>query len=459
MPHADAHPFDDLNRRELLKLGAAAGLGAALSAGPLGGCAAGHRAMQADAAATPFTAPPLDVVRIGFVGVGGMGTHHVRTLTRITGAQITAVCDIRPAHAERARDIITAADQPEPTLYTRGERDFERLCAEEDLDLVFTATPWRWHVPVCVAAMTNGKHAATEVPAATTIDECWQLVETAERTQRHCVMMENCCYDRAELMCLNMVRNGLLGEVLHGAGGYCHDLRAIKFSDTGEGLWRRAHSVARDANLYPTHGLGPVAQCMDINRGDRFDYLVSMSGPSRGLQDWRGEHLPADDPRQAETYRLGDVNIALIKTVKGRTIYLVHDTNLPRPYSRLHTVQGTKGIFQKWPSRVHIEGRSPGHGWEKLDQYADCEHPLWTSEVVKQASGGHGGMDFLENYRLIQCLRNGEPTDMDVYDAAAWSVVTPLTEKSNARRSAPIDFPDFTRGKWRTRQPLRIVNA
>ncbi len=449
----------DTDRREFLKLSALAGVGAALGAMTSTGCAIPGRRLNA-APATPFAAPPLDVVRIGFVGVGGMGTHHVRTLLRIDGAQITAVCDIRPEHAERAKKLVMDAGQPAPTLYTRGERDFERLCAKEDLDLVFTATPWRWHVPVCLAAMNNGKHAATEVPAATTVEDCWALVETAEKTRRHCVMMENCCYDRAEMLCLNLVRRGLLGEVLHGEGGYCHDLRGIKFSPHGEGLWRRAHSETRDGNLYPTHGLGPVAQCMDINRGDRFDYLVSMSSPSRGLQLWQQEHLAPDDPRRNEDYVLGDVNVCLIKTVKGRTIYLVHDTNLPRPYSRLHTVQGTRGIFEKWPSRVHIEGRSPGHGWETLEEYyAEFEHPLWKSEAVKKVSGGHGGMDFLEDYRLIQCLRRGLPLDMDVYDAAAWSAVSELTERSVADRSRPMDVPDFTRGRWKSYPPLGIVEA
>ena len=225
------------NRRDFLKLGALAGLGAAVSATIPGCTTTGHRPRPGPLPTEPFAAPPIEHVRIGFVGVGGMGTHHIRTLLRIEGVQIKAICDIRAAHAKRAQQFVEEASQPSPTLYTRGERDFERLCAEEDLDLVFNATPWRWHVPICVAAMTNGKHAATEVPAAVTIDECWQLVETAEKKQKHCVMMENCCYDHAELMCLNMVRRGLLGEVLHGEGGYLHDLRGVKFSKHGEGLW------------------------------------------------------------------------------------------------------------------------------------------------------------------------------------------------------------------------------
>lgn len=446
------------DRRAFIKLGAAAGIGAVLGTSSPG-CSATLGRRLGPAPQVPFSAPKLDRVRIGFVGVGGMGTHHVRTLLKIEGVEMRAVCDIDEGHASRAQDIVESAGQPRPTAYTRGERDFERLCAEEDLDLVFTATPWRWHVPVCVAAMNAGKHAATEVPAAVTVDECWQLVETSERTNKHCVMMENCCYDRAEMMCLNMVRKGLLGEVLHAEGGYLHDLRGIKFSKSGEGLWRRDHSMTRDGNLYPTHGLGPIAQCMNINRGDRFDHLVSMSSPSRGLQLWQTEHLEPDDPRRSERYILGDVNTTMIKTAMGRTIYVAHDTNLPRPYSRLHIVQGTRGIFQKWPQRVHIEGRTEGHGWDTLDKYAEFEHPLWNSEAVKEASGGHGGMDFLENYRLIACLRSGLPTDMDVYDAAAWSAVCELTERSVAANSRPMDVPDFTRGRWKTRPALEIVEA
>ncbi len=447
------------NRRDFLKLGALAGLGTALSSAALTGCAGGARRMtMGPAPQEPFFTDPIDRVRIGFVGVGGMGTNHVNQLLQCEGAEIVAVCDIREQHAQRASSIIRKAGQPAPTLYTRGERDFERMCEQEELDLVFTATPWQWHVPVCVCAMKNGKHAATEVPAAVTIDECWQLVETAEKFNKHCVMMENCCYDRPELMSLMMVRKGLLGEILHGECGYLHDLREVKFWKGGEGLWRRAHSTKRNGNLYPTHGIGPVAQCMNINRGDRLDYLVSMSSPSRGLQLWQEERLEADDPRRNEKYVLGDVNVSLIKTVNGRTIYLNHDTNLPRPYSRLHIIQGTRGIFEKWPNRVHIDG--PGHGWETLDKYAEeFEHPLWRSEAVKTASGGHGGMDFLENYRLIKCLREGLPMDMDVYDAAAWSAICEATERSVANRSRPVDIPDFTRGRWQTNPPLGIIEA
>ncbi len=453
----DASIGDPQNRRDFIKLGAA-GLGAAWLTAGLTGCAAPGRRGE-PAPVEPYAAPALERVRIGMVGVGGMGSNHVNQFLKVPGAVIRAVCDIVPEKVARVQDQVERAGHPRPKGYDRGPRDFERLCQQDDLDLVFTATPWEWHVPVCVAAMQAGKHAATEVPAAVTLEECWQLVETAEKTGRHCQMMENCCYDRAEMMVLHMVRRGLFGEVLHGEGGYLHDLRDVKFAREGEGLWRRAHAEKRNGNLYPTHGLGPIAECMNINHGDCFDYLVSMSGPSRGLQRWQQEHLAADDERRREQYVLGDINATLIKTVNGRTIYLVHDTNLPRPYSRINLLQGTRGLFLG-SSGFHIEGRSPQHQWEPLDKYAaEFEHPLWQSEAVKKASGGHGGMDFLEDFRLIENLRTGRPTDQNVYDAAAWSAICECTERSVANRSRPVDIPDFTRGRWRTNPPLGVVGT
>lgn len=417
---------------------------------------------RADLAASraPFRVPPLDTVRIGFVGVGGMGTVHVENLVQIEGARLTAICDIDEAHAAGAAGIITRAGQPGPALYTRGPRDFERMIAEQELDLVYTATPWEWHVPVCLEALRHGRHAATEVPAAYTVDDCWALVEASERARRHCVMMENCNYDRRELLVFNLIRLGLLGEVLYGAGGYLHDLRGIKFATDGEGLWRRAHAMRRNGNLYPTHGLGPVAQWFDVNRGDRFDVLVSLSSPARGLQLWQQEHLAPDDPRRAERYVLGDQNNTLIQTARGRLISVEHNTNNPRPYSRLCTVQGTRGTAEGWPDRVYIEGRGAAHRWVPMDDlYAEFEHPLWRSDRVRTASGGHGGMDFLEDWRLITCLRNGQAPDMDVYDAAALSVVGPLSERSVANRGRTQDVPDFTRGRWRTTAPIGIVEV
>lgn len=445
-----------IDRREAIRRGAAAGLGLGLA----GVVDRTPVVALPGSPSLPFAAPPIETVRIGFVGIGGMGSAHVQNLLKIEGCEIRALCDIVPEKVERASQWVVEAGFPKPAAYTRGETDFVRMCEEQELDLVYNATPWEWHVPICVAAMENGKHAATEVPAAYTLEDCWKLVETAEKYEKHCVMMENCNYDRPEMMVFHMVRRGLFGEILHAEGGYLHDLRAIKFSSEGEGLWRRAHSMARNGNLYPTHGLGPVANCMDINRGDRFDYLVSMSGPSRGLQDYAREHFPEGAPQRSEQYVLGDVNIALIKTARGRTITVVHDTNLPRPYSRIHVVQGTKGLFQGYPNRVYVEGTSQPHRWDTWDVWREqYDHPLWVQIEERAAGAGHGGMDYIEDYRLIKCLREGLPTDMNVYDAAALSAVTPLSEWSVANRSQPIDFPDFTRGAWQTAPPLGILTA
>ena len=441
-----------MERRDFLELGVAA-----LAAGALTPRAAD--ASEAAGAAAPLAAPPIDTVRIGYVGIGGQGSSHVRNLLKIPGCRITAVCDIRPERTDWASKAITAAGHPAPAAYTRGPRDFERLCETEDLDLVYNATPWEWHVPIMLSAMKNGRHTATEVPAAMTVEDCWALVESAEKTGKHCVLMENCNYDRMEMMVFNMVRKGLFGEVLHAEGGYLHDLRSIKFADQGEGLWRRAWAMKLNGNLYPTHGLGPVANCLDVNRGDRFDYLVSMSGPSRGLQAWAAEHLPADSPKRREQYVLGDVNVSLIKTARGRTIVVEHCTNLPRPYSRIHMVQGTKGLFQGYPNRAYIEGRGKEDQWVEAQALLnEFDHPLWKEIAAAAQGAGHGGMDFIEDYRLIKCLREGTPTDFNVYDAAAISAVVGLSVQSVARKSAAVDFPDFTRGRWKTAEALPIFH-
>lgn len=446
------------SRRDFLKAGAATALGAAAAKTGLAADAADG---AAGPARSPFQIPPIPVVRVGFVGVGGMGSAHVQNFLRIEGVEIKAVCDIVPAKVERVRRWVVEAGQPEPTGYSRGPRDFERLCETEDLDLVFTATPWEWHVPVCLAAMRNGKHAATEVPAAMFLEDCWALVETAEKFGKHCQMMENCCYDRIELMTLHMVRRGVLGEILHAEAGYLHDLRGVKFSSEGEGLWRRAWSQKLNGNLYPTHGLGPVAQCMNINRGDAFDYLVSMSSPSRGLHEYAVATFGPESPQAKERFVLGDVNTSLIKTKLGRTIILIHDTNLPRPYTRINLVQGTKGLAHKWPDRIYIEGLAEKpHQWDDFEKFAaEFEHPLWKAIASRGEGRGHGGMDYIEDYRLVQCLRRGEPPDQDVYDAAAWSAIVEASCRSVAGRGRPISIPDFTRGRWKTNPPLGIVEG
>jgi len=452
--HPESAQPTAISRRVFLQTGSAALLASAA------GMAGTTAAAATPAAARPFAAAPIDTVRIGFVGIGGQGGGHVNNLLKIPGCRITAVCDLRPERTAWAAQAIAAAGHPAPTAYAGGPRDFERLCAHEDLDLVYNATPWEFHVPIMLAAMQNGKHAATEVPAAMTLEDCWALVETAEKHQKHCVMMENCNYDRMEMMVFNMVRQGVFGEILHAEGGYLHDLRAGKFANSGEGLWRRAWAERLNGNLYPTHGLGPLANCLDINRGDRFEYLTSMSGPSRGLQNWAAEHYPPDAPQRRETFALGDVNTSLIKTANGKTLMVQHCTNLPMPYSRIHKIQGTKGLFQGYPDRAYIDGRGPIDQWlDAASLLAEFEHPLW-KEMAAQAQGaGHGGMDYLEDYRLIQCLRHGLPTDMNVYDAATLSAVVQLSCQSVAQRGQPVDFPDFTRDRWKTLPPLPILHV
>ena len=438
-----------MDRRGLLKAGAA--LGAGLVA--VGGAAAKGR--EIGELPEPVDAEPCDPVRIGYVGIGSMGSVHVKNLLNIEGAEIRALCDIVPEKVKRAQKWVTETGFEKPTGYTRGPYDFKRMCQEEDLDLVYTATPWRWHVPVCVAAMEAGKHAATEVAAATTLEGCWRLVETSEKTRRHCVMMENCCYDREELIILNMVRQGVLGEMLHAECGYMHDLRALIFQETKRGEWRLKHAVERNGNLYPTHGLGPIADYMDINRGDRFEYLVSMSCKSRCLSLYAARKYGPDSPQANREYASGDVNTTLIHTANGCTITIGFNNHAPRPYSRMVTVQGTKGFVRKYPEpKIYLDGRTPGHQWEPLSKYEEqYEHPLWTKLADKGEGVGHGGMDYIEDYRLIQALRLGSYPDSDVYDAAALSVVTPLSEESVANGSRPVEFPDFTRGGWKKDAP------
>jgi len=446
------------SRRDFLKAGAMAGIGTAW--------AGWHFAKPAEAQAkgearSQFKVKPVQTVKVGFVGVGGMGSAHVQNYLNIDGVQIKAICDIVPAKVERAQKWVEAAGQPKPTGYSMGPTDFKRMCETEDLDLVMTATPWEWHVPVCVAAMENGKHAATEVPAAMSLEDCWKLVETAEKYSKHCQMMENCCYDRIELMTLNLVRKGVLGEILHAEAGYLHDLRGVKFSSEGEGLWRRAWSQKLNGNLYPTHGLGPVAQCLNINRGDAFDFLVSLSSPVRGLHEYAMEKFGPNSSQAQERYVLGDVNTSLIKTKLGKTIILIHDTNLPRPYTRINLIQGTKGIAHKWPDRIYIEGKAEKpHEWDDFGKFAaEFEHPIWKAIASKGEGRGHGGMDYIEDYRFIWSLRHGEPLDQDVYDAAAWSAIVGASCESVAKRGAPVEIPDFTRGKWKSNPPLGIITA
>lgn len=450
------------NRRDFLKTTAAAGVGAALGCLAPGASAGDRRPQIATTPIEHLTTPPIKTVRVGYVGVGQQGSGHFSNLLRIEGVEIKAVCDIREERILWAQERCAKAGKPKPVGYSKGPEDFKRMCDTEDLDLVYTATPWEWHVPVCVKAMETGSHTATEVPGAITIDGCWQMVEISEKYKKHCLTMENCNYDRTELMFLNMVRQGLFGELLHAECGYLHDLREYKFGQAYfPNDWRLQYSIKRNADLYPTHGLGPVAQWMDITRGNKFEHLVSMSSPALSLKREAVKRYGPDHPLSKTNYALGDVVTTLIKTYKGQSIVLTHDTNSPRPYSRNILIQGTLGLARKYPEeKIYVEGTSPAHRWEDLSAYAEkYKHPLLTSLEERSKGAGHGGMDFIEDYRLIQCLREGQPTDSDVYDGATISAVVALSEKSIAAKSAPIECPDFTRGRWKNRKPLGIVTA
>ena len=431
-------------------------------------------------------------VRVGFVGIGVKGWQHYRNLLHTPGVEMVAVCDILEGPVQKAQAACRTLGRPIPTGYTRGQTDFERMCGEENLDLVYTATPWEWHVPVCLAAMNAGQHAATEIPAAITEEDCWRLVDTSESTGRHLSMMENVNYRRDELAVLKMVRDGALGELIHAEAGYLHDTRYLKARDYGDGLWLGAHHAARSGNLYPTHGLGPLAWNFNLGRGNRMEYLVSMSSKARGMNLYAREHLPEGHPYRERDYINGDVNSSLIQTAGGESILIKHDTDLPRPYSRVNLVQGTRGIVRGFPrflvsletpaSSGRVDGADyrPHHQSPRWDAVGDevyerFDHPLWRSmqryvaAIPKtDAAATAGGFDlasevrqgdYTEDYRLVQALRRDIAPDYDVYDAADWSVVTALSERSVANRSQAVDFPDFTRGKWKDRTPIDLGNG
>jgi len=436
---------EGLNRRELLHAAAVLGL--------LGG-AGKLRAAAGPASMIGVPLAPTQTVRFGVIGTGGRGTSMIEEMIALENAEIRAVCDVNRDAALTAVGKIEKAGKKAPEAYTKGDHDFETLASRDDLDFIYIATPWHWHVPMAVAALKAGKHCGVEVPAATTLEDCWTLVNASEKARRHCLIMENCCYGENELLVLNLVRAGLLGDLVHGEAAYIHDLREELLSNRGEGLWRRLPHTRQNGNLYPTHGLGPVANYMGINRGDRFDYLVSVSSLQAGLEQYRDAHFPADDPKRAEKYVEGDMNTSVIRTALGRTIVLQHDVVNARPYDRINLISGTKGIFRDYPPRIYLDGQPGDEAFTSIDSFkAKYEHPLWqTSGELARKLGGHGGMDFLMLYRLVECFRQGIPPDIDVYDAAAWSAPAPLSQQSIAGGSAPVKFPDFTRGRWQEKR-------
>ncbi len=408
-----------------------------------------------------YSAPKLDKVRIGFVGLGNRGPGAVERMSNIEGVEIIALCDLLPDRVEKCQAILEKHELPRAKIYTGTKEIWKEMCQNPDIDLIYITTPWAWHTPMAVYAMESGKHAVSEVPAAKTIDECWQLVETSEKTKKHFMMLENCCYDFFELLTLNMARQGYFGEIIHGEGAYIHDLLEGNFSKTSYSeMWRLKENF-RKGNLYPTHGLGPICQIMNINRGDQMEYLTSVSSADFQMAD-KAVELAATDPFYTEfagkSFR-GNMTTTTVRTFKGRTIMIQHDVTSPRPYSRIHLISGTKGMACKWPEPARI---SNGHGWLTEVEMKAVEEK-YTPEIVRRIGemakkiGGHGGMDFMMDWRLIDCLRNGLPLDENVYDAALWSSIAPLSEKSVANRSNSVDVPDFTRGSWKTNAPVELT--
>jgi len=457
------------NRREFLKLTGLAGASIA-SAGLLSGFTNPNdlKSNQQNAQnilsgqgfnMSGYAAPKLDTVRVGFIGLGNRGTAAVFRISHIENVEIKGLCDLRPEKANNSKQKLKGSPH-NPTLYTNSENEWKKMCDRDDIDLIYISTPWHLHTPMAVYAMNHGKHVCVEIPAATTIEECWQLVETSERTKKHCMMLENCCYGFFELLTLNMARQDFFGEIVHCEGAYLHDLMEGNFSkEKYYNFWRLKENL-RDGNLYPTHGLGPVSQIMNLNRGDKMEYLVSLSSNDFMMGN-RAKELakkdPAYQPYANKKFR-GNMNTSMVKTSKGRSLMIQHDVTSPRPYSRIHLVSGTKAIAQGFPLPEKI---AIGHKWADEAEFKALEEK-YKHELSKKIGdvakkfGGHGGMDFIMDWRTIDCLRNGIPFDIDVYDSALWSAIGPLSEQSVANRSNSVDVPDFTRGKWKNNQPVDV---
>lgn len=393
-------------------------------------------------------APALPSVRVGFIGVGNRGSSAVRRFTYLPDTQIKAICDVNPKAARAAVRQVVLSGRPKPDSYT-GAEDWKRVCEREDIDLIYVCTHWALHTPIAVYAMEQGKHVAVEVPIATSVDDCWKIVNTAERTRKHCMMLENCNYDFFELTTLNMAQQGFFGEIVHAEGAYIHDLRSMMFDDSYWEKWRIKENAVKNGNLYPTHGLGPLAHLLNIHRGDRMQSLVSVSSGQFGLSAYASDLFGPDSPEAKASYARGDMNCTVIKTQKGKTILIQHDTTSPRPYSRLHLISGTKAFAQKYPVETLSEGHNIYSPWKLRATLKKYEHPILKTIGQKSKQiGGHGGMDYTMDYRLIFCLKNGLPLDMDVYDGAEWSSIVELSQISVKNNGAPIEIPDFTRGDW-----------
>ncbi|CCH03238.1 oxidoreductase domain protein [Fibrella aestuarina BUZ 2] len=425
--------------------------------------------------------PMLDKVRLAFIGVGLRGRNHLQQALYRPDVEITALCDVSADSIARATALIEKAGRKAPATYTKGDEAFRDMLKRDDIDGVVIATPWEWHVPMAVATMKAGKYAGVEVSATVTLKEAWDLVDAFEKTGAHCMLLENVCYRRDVMAILNMVRQGMFGELTYTHCGYEHDLRNIKFNDGksvsgvgaefgkggfSEASWRTQHSVDRNGDLYPTHGLGPVAHWLNINRGNQFVRLTSMATKSRGLHKYVVDHGGADHPNAKVNFKLGDVVTTMVECANGENIMIIHDTNSPRPYSLGFRAQGTQGIWMDDGDQIYLEAAngkplSPKpHTWEPFAPYQEkYDHPLWKEHGQNAQNAGHGGIDFFVLRAFIESIKKQVAPPIDVYDAAAWSAISPLSEESIAKGSKPIDIPDFTRGKWKTNKPIFGLNA
>lgn len=418
-----------------------------------------------------FTVPKIETVRVGFIGLGSRGPGAVRRFTHIPGVEIVALCDLHPERVEKTQAILEEAGLPEAAGYSGAEESWKELCERDDIDLVYIVTDWKRHAKMMIYAMEQGKHVASEVPAAMTMEEIWDVINTAERTQRHCMQLENCVYDFFELTTLNMAQQGVFGEVLYAEGAYIHQLET--HWNSYESDWRLEYNKNHRGDIYATHGMGPACQLLDIHRGDKMNYLVSMDSKPVSIPNFirevRGEEVG--------DFKNGQHTMTMIRTEKGKTIHIQHDVASPRPYSRMYQVTGTKGFANKYP----VEGyalEASQVGSDITANHEDLNAHSYVSDEVKKALmekykhpihqdleeqakkvGGHGGMDFIMDYRLIYCLQNGLPLDMDVYDLAEWSCLAPLTALSLENGSAPVEIPDFTRGNWDKVQGYRHALA
>ena len=454
------------NRREFLRNTMLAGAGC-LAAGALRADAA--RVAEGGAPMLGFACKPMETVRVGVVGVGSRGMGMINRVSKLPGVVVAAVCDIQDDKINKAKQSLARQKRPEPKVY-KGPEAFRALCDSSDVDVIYNSTPWHLHVPVALAAMNGGKHVLTEVTSAFTVEECWQMVETAEKRKVHCMQLENCIYGEIEMLTFNLARLGMLGEIVHAEGAYNHDGRHMA-NDLFPAYqywrydWYREHA----GNPYPTHGLVPLCLTMDVNRGDRMDYIVSIDSKNAAFADFMAHGLKKGNPRAGQKLKVGDMNTSLIRTVGGKTIMLQHTVSVPRPYSRLQRVQGTRGIIADYPYRIALEGDgkyyygSGAHAWWDAKRAEEIrqkyKHPLWKTigEIAKKA-GGHGGMDYIQDARWSYCLRMGLPLDTSVYDLATTGCLCELTERSATNRSQAMDVPDFTRGAWKTAKKMDVVD-